>query len=143
MYRTSCAAHRAERPGRYAVRPGRQPPHPGQRPSAGLACVTGRFQPVHHQHLDLFEIALREAGYLIVAVTNPEPRRPPRENHTGIAHLPTHSGWTGSATAPSPSSATAPLPRPRQANRAVFLGHRITARPVPALADPPTTSGCD
>ena len=88
MYRTSCAAHRAERPGRYAVRPGRQPPHPGQRPSAGLACVTGRFQPVHHQHLDLFEIALREAGYLIVAVTNPEPRRPPRENHTGTPASP-------------------------------------------------------
>ena len=37
-----------------------------------LACVTGRFQPVHHQHLELFEIALREADHLIVAVTNPD-----------------------------------------------------------------------
>jgi cytidyltransferase-like protein len=37
-----------------------------------LACVTGRFQPVHVQHVELFEIALREADHLIVAVTNPD-----------------------------------------------------------------------
>jgi cytidyltransferase-like protein len=43
-----------------------------------LACVTGRFQPVHEQHLELFEIALRAADHLIVAVTNPDraARRP-------------------------------------------------------------------
>lgn len=47
-------------------------------PVTRLACVTGRFQPVHHQHLELFEIALREADHLVVAVTNPDPgaRRP-------------------------------------------------------------------
>lgn len=38
-----------------------------------LSCVTGRFQPVHEQHLELFEIALRDADHLIVAVTNPDP----------------------------------------------------------------------
>jgi cytidyltransferase-like protein len=37
-----------------------------------LACVTGRFQPVHEQHLELFEIALREADHLVVAITNPD-----------------------------------------------------------------------
>lgn len=37
-----------------------------------LACVTGRFQPVHHQHLELFDIALRDADRLVVAVTNPD-----------------------------------------------------------------------
>jgi cytidyltransferase-like protein len=38
-----------------------------------LACVTGRFQPVHRQHLELFEIALRDADHVVVAVTNPDP----------------------------------------------------------------------
>lgn len=37
-----------------------------------LACVTGRFQPVHAQHLELFEIALLDADGLIVAITNPD-----------------------------------------------------------------------
>lgn len=40
---------------------------------AGLACVTGRFQPVHTQHVELFEIALRDADHLVVAITNPDP----------------------------------------------------------------------
>ncbi|MHA6793951.1 adenylyltransferase/cytidyltransferase family protein [Pseudonocardia bannensis] len=37
-----------------------------------LGCVTGRFQPVHEQHLELFGIALRQCDHLIVAVTNPD-----------------------------------------------------------------------
>lgn len=37
-----------------------------------LACVTGRFQPVHRQHLELFDIALRDAEHLIIAITNPD-----------------------------------------------------------------------
>ena len=37
-----------------------------------LACVTGRFQPVHVQPVELFGIALREVDHLIVAVTNPD-----------------------------------------------------------------------
>lgn len=35
------------------------------------ACVTGRFQPVHVQHVDLFLRALDNADRLIVAITNP------------------------------------------------------------------------
>ena len=37
-----------------------------------FACVTGRFQPLHHQHMDLFSIALQKSDYLIVAITNPD-----------------------------------------------------------------------
>lgn len=37
-----------------------------------LGCVTGRFQPVHTQHLELFAIALAECDHLIVAITNPD-----------------------------------------------------------------------
>ena len=37
-----------------------------------LGCVTGRFQPVHEQHLELFGIALAECAHQIVAVTNPD-----------------------------------------------------------------------
>lgn len=35
------------------------------------ACVTGRFQPVHLQHVELFLRALDDADRLIVAITNP------------------------------------------------------------------------
>lgn len=38
-----------------------------------LGCVTGRFQPVHAQHLGLVGIALRECEHVIVAITNPDP----------------------------------------------------------------------
>jgi len=37
-----------------------------------LAAVTGRFQPVHDQHLELFALALAEYDHLVVAVTNPD-----------------------------------------------------------------------
>jgi nicotinamide mononucleotide adenylyltransferase len=37
-----------------------------------LGCVTGRFQPVHRQHLELFEIALDAHEHLAVGVTNPD-----------------------------------------------------------------------
>jgi cytidyltransferase-like protein len=37
-----------------------------------LACVSGRFQPLHRQHVELFERALQEAEQLIVAITNPD-----------------------------------------------------------------------
>jgi len=37
-----------------------------------LGCVTGRFQPVHAQHLELFGIALSQCRHVIVAVTNPD-----------------------------------------------------------------------
>ncbi|MEJ2889670.1 cytidyltransferase [Actinomycetospora aeridis] len=34
--------------------------------------MTGRFQPVHAQHLELFALALAEHDHLVVAVTNPD-----------------------------------------------------------------------
>lgn len=37
-----------------------------------LGCVTGRFQPVHDQHLELIGIALQQCPHVIVAVTNPD-----------------------------------------------------------------------
>ena len=37
-----------------------------------FGCVTGRFQPVHAQHLELFDIALAACRHLIIAVTNPD-----------------------------------------------------------------------
>ena len=52
-----------------------------------LACVTGRFQPVHGQHLELFELALREAEHLIVAVTNPDTRARHEETTSAHRHL--------------------------------------------------------
>lgn len=36
------------------------------------ACVTGRFQPVHNQHLELIEMALSCADKVVVAITNPD-----------------------------------------------------------------------
>ncbi len=38
-----------------------------------LSCVTGRFQPVHDQHLELFDYALDRSRHLIIAITNPDP----------------------------------------------------------------------
>lgn len=59
-----------------------------------LACVTGRFQPVHHQHLELFALALRECSHLVVAVTNPdsESRRP--ESASAHRHTPAANPFT-------------------------------------------------
>lgn len=37
-----------------------------------LGCVTGRFQPVHRQHLSLFGIALEHCEHLVVAIANPD-----------------------------------------------------------------------
>jgi nicotinamide-nucleotide adenylyltransferase len=42
--------------------------------TTALGCVTGRFQPVHDQHLELFDIALNECEHVVVAVTNPDTR---------------------------------------------------------------------
>jgi cytidyltransferase-like protein len=52
-----------------------------------LACVTGRFQPVHEQHLELFEIALREADHLAVAITNPDAGSRHEEPASAHRHL--------------------------------------------------------
>jgi cytidyltransferase-like protein len=59
-----------------------------------LACVTGRFQPVHVQHLDLFEIALRDADHLVVAVTNPDSGARHQEATSAHRHLPEANPFT-------------------------------------------------
>lgn len=56
--------------GKGAARPAGHPG--GAYPDSALACVTGRFQPVHRQHLSLFEIALAHSDHLLVAITNPD-----------------------------------------------------------------------
>jgi nicotinamide-nucleotide adenylyltransferase len=61
---------------------------------SGLACVTGRFQPVHEQHLELFEIALRDADHLIVAVTNPDAGSRRAEPTSAHRHLPESNPFT-------------------------------------------------
>jgi nicotinamide mononucleotide adenylyltransferase len=56
----------------------------GSAPATSLACVTGRFQPVHADHLRLFRLALAASGRLVVAVTNPDPgtlRAEPASSH--------------------------------------------------------------
>lgn len=52
------------------------------------ACVTGRFQPVHEQHMALFDIALAAYPHLIVAVTNPDPGTRRQEPTSAHRHLP-------------------------------------------------------
>lgn len=55
---------------------------------SSLACVTGRFQPVHAQHLELFDKALAACDHLIVAVTNPDAgarQREPTSSHRHTA----------------------------------------------------------
>lgn len=59
-----------------------------------LVCVTGRFQPVHEQHLELFAIALRDAGHLIVAVTNPDREARQEEPASAHRHLPEANPFT-------------------------------------------------
>lgn len=49
--------------------------------------MTGRFQPVHEQHLELFEIALRASDHLIVAVTNPDSTARRAEPTSAHRHL--------------------------------------------------------
>lgn len=56
-----------------------------------LGCVTGRFQPVHGQHLELFEIALARCRHLVIAVTNPDAAARHKEpasahRHTRVAN---------------------------------------------------------
>jgi nicotinamide-nucleotide adenylyltransferase len=52
-----------------------------------LGCVTGRFQPVHEQHFELFEIALEACDHLIVAVTNPDTDARGQEPASAHRHL--------------------------------------------------------
>ena len=52
-----------------------------------LACVTGRFQPVHADHLNLFRRALLDCGRLVVGITNPDPGTLRAEPSSAHRHL--------------------------------------------------------
>ena len=54
-----------------------------------LGCVTGRFQPLHAQHLELFGIALAQCEHVVVAITNPDLGA--RHHETTSAHRHTAS----------------------------------------------------
>ncbi|MDP9396661.1 MAG: adenylyltransferase/cytidyltransferase family protein [Actinomycetota bacterium] len=59
-----------------------------------LSCVTGRFQPVHHQHVELFARALEAGDVLLVAVTNPDPGGRRHEPHSAHRHEPAANPFT-------------------------------------------------
>jgi nicotinamide-nucleotide adenylyltransferase len=67
---------------------------PGSRVRQALGCVTGRFQPVHEQHLDLIGIALDECEHVIVAVTNPDPGTWHQEPSSTHRHTATANPFT-------------------------------------------------
>lgn len=64
------------------------------RPLAELGCVTGRFQPVHRQHLELVGIALARCSHVVVAVTNPEARARHQESTSAHRHTPAANPFT-------------------------------------------------
>ncbi|WP_297648274.1 adenylyltransferase/cytidyltransferase family protein [Pseudonocardia sp.] len=68
---------------------------PAVMPSDGtLGCVTGRFQPVHDQHLELIGIALDACEHVIVAVTNPDTAARHEEATSAHRHTPAANPFT-------------------------------------------------
>jgi cytidyltransferase-like protein len=59
-----------------------------------LGCVTGRFQPVHAQHLELFKTAVVECGHVVVAVTNPDSRARRQEAASAHRHMASANPFT-------------------------------------------------
>jgi nicotinamide-nucleotide adenylyltransferase len=59
-----------------------------------LGCVTGRFQPVHRQHVELVEIALRRCDHVVVAVTNPDPAARHEERTSAHRHTASANPFT-------------------------------------------------
>ena len=59
-----------------------------------LGCVTGRFQPVHAQHLELFGIALSQCAHVIVAITNPDPEARHEEPTSAHRHTASANPFT-------------------------------------------------
>lgn len=54
----------------------------------GYACVTGRFQPVHEQHLELIGMALSRADQVVVGITNPDTNARRAELTSAHRHTP-------------------------------------------------------
>lgn len=59
-----------------------------------VGCVTGRFQPVHDQHLELIGIALSECDHVIVAITNPDSGSRHAEATSAHRHTPAANPFT-------------------------------------------------
>lgn len=59
-----------------------------------LGCVTGRFQPLHAQHLELFGIALAQCRHLVVAITNPDPGARHEESTSAHRHTASANPFT-------------------------------------------------
>jgi nicotinamide mononucleotide adenylyltransferase len=59
-----------------------------------LGCVTGRFQPVHGQHLALFDAALADCGHVVIAVTNPDSGARRQEPASAHRHTPGANPFT-------------------------------------------------
>ncbi len=59
-----------------------------------LGCVTGRFQPIHEQHLTLFEIALAQCRHLLVALTNPHTEARHEESTSAHRHTASANPFT-------------------------------------------------
>jgi nicotinamide mononucleotide adenylyltransferase len=53
-----------------------------------IGAVTGRFQPPHRQHVELFEHALATCGGLVIAVTNPDAAARRRDPASAHRHTP-------------------------------------------------------
>lgn len=66
----------------------------GPRAARRLGCVTGRFQPVHRQHLELFGLALARCDHLIIAITNPDSGARHKEPTSTHRHTPDANPFT-------------------------------------------------
>ena len=62
--------------------------------AALLSCLTGRFQPVHLQHVELFEMALAGSDDLVIAITNPDPAARHEELSSPQRHTQPNNAFT-------------------------------------------------
>lgn len=62
--------------------------------AAAVGCVTGRFQPLHHDHLDLLLRVLGLHQHLIVGITNPDPSARVRVAANERRHLQSENPFT-------------------------------------------------
>ena len=62
--------------------------------SDATGCVTGRFQPLHLDHLELLLYVLERHDRLVVAITNPDPARRTPEVANPARHLPESNPFT-------------------------------------------------
>lgn len=59
-----------------------------------LACVTGRFQPLHLDHLELMLLARAGSRHLVVGITNPDPRGRAPDERSAHRHLASANPFT-------------------------------------------------